>query len=135
MNSIKSLTIFGMQDHADDANRQGIGVRLGATTGDLKRNMKSLQVSRSITPDDGVISRTLTKISPVKEDQEKYIINLQNNKFDNSGSIAFVGNLDIEEAAPHQPLTRTQRPVDQGITYPGYPNQRNNVEEENKIFK
>ena len=95
LNSIKSLTIFGMQDHAYDANRKGIGVRLGATTGDLKRNMKSLQVSRSITPDDGVISRTLTKISPVKEDQEKYIINLQNNKFDNSGSIAFVGNSGI----------------------------------------
>ena len=83
LNSIKSLTIFGMQDHAYDANRKGIGVRLGATTGDLKRNMKSLRVSRSVTPEDGVISRTLTKISPVKEEVHQEQVNLQNAKFNN----------------------------------------------------
>ena len=70
----------------DDSNRKGIGVRLGATTGDLARNMKSLQVSRSVTPEDGVVSRTLTKVTPIKKENRLDNINLRNAKFDKKNS-------------------------------------------------
>ena len=70
----------------DDSNRKGIGVRLGATTGDLRRNMKSLQVSRSVTPEDGVISRTLTKVTPIKREARMDNINLKNARLDYKNS-------------------------------------------------